>query len=1042
MGRRGKMAAARDLRRPARDFLARVPAPGPGRAEGAAGKAAWWWVALFLLPCVGVAAAPSSTGMVEFFEKKIRPLLSEHCHECHSARAEKLKGGLALDSYEGLLKGGELGPALNPSHPEKSLLLKAVRYTDPDLQMPPKNHKLTDRQIADLERWVRDGAPWPAPDPAAVAAAVRSPAPGLTNGRDWWAFQPIGRPPVPPVKKAVSAGHPIDAFVIAALEAKGLAPNGPATRRELIRRAYFDLIGLPPSPEAIAAFEHDRSPGAYESLLDHLLALPQYGERWGRHWLDVVRYAQSNGYERDGEKPEAWRYRDYVVRAFNADKPYDQFVREQLAGDELERVTPDSIVATGFQRLGVYDDEPDDKRMAEFDELDDVLSTTGSAFLGLTIGCARCHDHKFDPIPQADYYQLLSFFRNLRLNESAKFSLDSPNYVALADPEKVRVWKAGHEAKLKPLQDQLATAKDEAARKKLSKQLEELKEEKPPFDWALAVRERGPKPLPTHVLIRGNAGSPGPEVQPAFLKVLGGQKPALPVPAPAAASTGRRRALAEWIANANNPLTARVMANRIWQHHFGWGIVKTPSDFGRAGALPTHPKLLDWLAAEWIASGWSIKKLHKTIMLSQTYQRSSRARNAKALAVDPGNDLLWRQNLRRLEAEALRDTILGISGRLNLKQGGRGFFPRLSGEVLAGQSRPGLDWEISSPEEQSRRSLYAYVRRTMSVPMLDAFDYSNTTSPLSDRPVTTVAPQSLLLLNDAFMQEQSKALLERLTREGGPAGPSSTAHFIQRGFQLAVGREPTRRELQLAVDFIRRQEKSFDALRSRLTFRPDVPNSLSVDYMAKLEPGHFLIGPAEGWSYQRGRWSGPYESIRTVDRERGPFALWTGATFSNGVIEARMVPHIACESAGLLVRASAKDHELHGYELALEPREQRVVLRRHTAGLVTLAEAPARVPAGQSLPVKIEAAGARLRVWLGEGSRPVIDCTDPQPILAAGRVGVRAWGAALSVDDLVLHPEGEPALAVGDGQRDPPERRARQAFCLLLLNLNEVVYVD
>ncbi len=981
------------------------------------------------------AASPSDD--FTFFESKIRPLLADHCYSCHSAKAEKLKGGLYVDSLEGLLKGGDTGPALVPGDAEKSLLIKAVHYTDADLQMPPKGKKLSDRQITDLTQWVKAGAPWPETEKAAVRPS--RPSHEITDKeKNWWAFQLIRRPALPIGNRQSTIGNPIDTLVQAELQAKGLKPNPAATRRELIRRAYFDLIGLPPTPEQIAAFEKDKSPDAWPRLIDHLLSLPQYGERWGRHWLDIARFAQSNGYERDGEKPEAWRYRDYVVKAFNEDKPYDQFIREQIAGDELEHVTFDSIIATGFQRLGVWDDEPDDKRMAEFDELDDVLSTTGTAFLGLTIGCARCHEHKFDPIPQADYYSLLSFFRNIRLNEAAKYTLDSPNYIPLAEPAKLTEWRGAQEAKLKPLQNRLTGVTNEVEKKKLSKQIEDMKDEKPPFEFALAVRERGPKPPPTQVLIRGNAGNAGPEVQPAFLTVLGAQKPSLTVPAPEAASTGRRRAFADWVASPENPLTARVMANRIWQHHFRHGIVKTTSDFGRAGTPPTHPKLLDWLAAEFIENGWSIKKLHKTIMLSQTYQMSSRAENAKAGEIDPGNDLLWRQNLRRLEAEALRDTILAISGRLNPKMGGRGFFPRLSGEVLAGQSRPGLDWEISSADELSRRSLYAYVRRTMSVPMLDAFDYSNTTSPLSERPVTTVAPQSLLLLNDEFMREQAAALAERITKDAG----EKTDHFVERGFQLAVGREPTRRENELVRDFIQRQQRCFAALQTRLTFRPDVPTSLSVEYINKLKPEHFLIGPSSAWSYYRGRWSGAYENIRTVDRERGPFALSTAANFSNGVVEAKVFLHTACESAGLFFRASAKDNEAYGYEVVLEPRGQRIALRRHAGELTTLVHVPADVPTARSISLKIETTNDRIRVWLSGNSSPVIDFTDPKPILAAGQVGARSWGAALSIDDLVLHPDGAAPVAVRDRQLAPPDRRAREAFCLLLLNLNEVVYVD
>ncbi|HXI52656.1 MAG TPA: PSD1 and planctomycete cytochrome C domain-containing protein, partial [Candidatus Saccharimonadales bacterium] len=753
------------------------------------------WLAILIACEVGPPRAPGaeavSAGDATFFETRIRPVLAQHCVSCHGE--EKQKGKLRLDSEAGLRAGGESGPVVVPGHPEQSRLIQAVTHTHADLQLPPKK-KLGARAIADLTRWVKAGAAWPASPPAAAARPGKGGSEVTEQDRAWWAFQPIRRPPVPSTKWQARAANPIDRFVFAQLETKGLTPNPSANPRELVRRLHFDLVGLPPSPEEVDAFASHPTSEAWEELVDRLLARPEYGERWGRHWLDVVRFAQSNGYERDGEKPYAWRYRDYVVRAFNQDKPYDQFVREQIAGDELPEAGADAIIATGFQRLGVWDDEPDDKRLAEFEELDDILSTTSTAFLGLTLGCARCHDHKFDPIPHADYYRMLAFYRNVTLYENARYAIDSPNYIPLADRAAVAEWKQAHASRLKPLEEALAGATNAETKKKLARQVEQTKGESPPFPWALAIRERGPRPPPTHVLIRGNAGSEGPEVEPAFLSVLGGRKPDLPEPAPGAVSSGRRRVLAEWIASPSNPLTARVMANRIWQHHFGRGLVKTASDFGHAGTPPTHPQLLDWLADEFIAHGWSVKALHKTILLSAVYRMSSRTDNTQAEAADPDNDFFWRQNLRRLEAESLRDTVLAISGQLNPVAGGRGFFPRLSGEVLAGQSRPGLDWEISSQAELARRSIYAYVRRTMPIPVLEAFDYNNTASPVSERPVTTVAPQALMLLNDEFMQTQADAWAARLVREAGP----SPERQIQRGFRLALGRDPTAREAALA----------------------------------------------------------------------------------------------------------------------------------------------------------------------------------------------------------------------------------------------------
>ncbi|MEK6246655.1 MAG: PSD1 and planctomycete cytochrome C domain-containing protein, partial [Planctomycetales bacterium] len=560
---------------------------------------------------------------------KIRPLLADHCYQCHGE--EEQESGLRVDSLTGLLSGGEgYGPAIVPGDPDGSMLIDAVKHQE--IQMPP-DKKLSAGQIADLTNWVKMGAPWPGSTADLAEASEKETFVLTDEHRSWWSFLPIVRPEVPGL--AADYDNAIDRFVIQRLEAAGLSPAKEASRRELIRRATYDLIGLPPTPEEVRQFVADDSPDAYERLIDRLLASSQYGERWARHWLDLVRYAQTNGYERDDEKPFAWRYRDYVIRAFNEDKPFDQFVLEQLAGDELEEVTDDSVIATAFYRFGVWDDEPDDIHQAAFDGYDDILATTGSAFMGLTIGCARCHEHKFDPIPQEDYYRMLAFIRNV-------------NYY------------------LKPEGEQAKT----------------VVVPMPGGKKTLGVTERGAKPRPTHVLLRGRAATPGDEVQPRFPQVLASSLSATVPEIPklrsnSEHSTGRRLALARWIASPQNPLTARVIANRLWHHHFGRGIVATPSDFGKTGIPPTHPELLDWLASELIEGDWHLKSLHKKIMMSKTYRQSSAADQEKALRENPENTLLWRQNVRRLEAEAVRDAILAVSGQLNLETGGPGFYPQL-----------------------------------------------------------------------------------------------------------------------------------------------------------------------------------------------------------------------------------------------------------------------------------------------------------------------------------------------------------------------------
>jgi len=627
-----------------------------------------FWVLLWIAPA---HSEPFTREQIQFFESKIRPLLSDRCFKCHGP--EKHEGELRLDSRASIIAGGERGPAIAVGQPNQSLLIAAVNYRNADLQMPPKS-KLSRRQIEDLTRWIQMRAPWPQesqPVESGTAGRKRESFEITDADRTYWAFQPVHRPVAPSTTKIWAARGDIDRFINHQLETRELQPNARASRADLIRRVTFDLIGLPPTYQEVQDFVSDSSPDAYARLIDRLLAMPQYGERWGRHWLDVVRYAQTNGYERDDEKPMAWRYRDYVVRSFNEDKPYDQFIREQVAGDELDPNDMDGLLATGFFRLGVWDDEPDDKRLARQDELDDMIRATCETLLGLTVGCARCHEHMFDPISQQDYYGISAFFKNIRPYSGPRYDRDSPTYSPLYPRKGVQAWHAqldartkhtqqGIESILAPVRKRLFDAKletlseplrsaldmDPANRnerqKKLATQAEEaaspnsdavrkalvqedesrvkamqqaLAEFKanPPWKeagYALSVREQGPVAEDTFLLVRGNPGRPGRQVEPAFLQVLANSGNPPPSYQPLVNSTGRRRVLAEWIASPDHPLTARVMVNRIWQRHFGRGIVATPNDFGRAGVAPTHSQLLDWLAAEFVAGAWSIKHLH------------------------------------------------------------------------------------------------------------------------------------------------------------------------------------------------------------------------------------------------------------------------------------------------------------------------------------------------------------------------------------------------------------------------------------------------
>jgi len=942
-----------------------------------------WLVLVSALPLSAEDAAPPTPEQIKHFESQVRPLLAERCFGCHGQ--DKQKSGLRLDSREALLAGGESGPAFDAEHPENSLLIEAIRYES--LQMPP-DRKLSDAEIALLTDWFKQGAPWPGAPSGAVPVRKR----GLevtAEDRQFWSFQPIARPAVPAVKHADAIRNPVDAFVVRRLEEQGLAPSSPAGRRELIRRLSFDLLGLPPAPEDVDRFMADDSAEAFERLVDDYLSRPEYGERWGRHWLDLVRFSQTNGYERDDEKLHAWRYRDYVIQSLNEDKPYDQFVREQLAGDELDQVTDAGRIALGFYRLGVWDDEPDDQRQAEFDELDDMLSTTGSVFLGLTIGCARCHDHKFDPIPQDDYYSLLAFVRNVK-----PFT------------------KPGKEA------EGVIFASLEGG------------------GQALTVFDRA-EPLPTQVLARGSAATPGKEVEPRFPKVLSAD-PAGDLWKTATVeekgtAAGRRRALADWIASERNPLTARVIVNRLWHYHFGRGIVDTPNDFGHTGTPPTHPDLLDYLAGELIAHEWRLKPLHRLIVLSATYRQSSAADNTMALAIDPGNTLLWRQNLRRLEAEAIRDAILATSGSLNPQMTGRGIFPALPPEVLATQSQPGRGWDQSSPAERARRSVYIFSKRTLGVPILETFDQASADSSQARRNTTTIAPQALILLNSAFTDGEAQAFARRLQREAG-ADPAAQ---IERAFRIALGRKPTPRERQTALSYLDRQ---------RAHFRDQPVASPAVADRSKT--------PApRGWTTFRGEWSLRDDGGLRVAPHPGAKALWNDLVFTDGEINAEVWVGEGLD-AGLLIRASDPadgTDSVRAYNINLSTGAGRLRLGKHLNNWRSLAEVRAGWKRGAWQQVRVVAEGPRIKVYLNGSAEPLIDYTDPEPLLS-GQIGFRTFQADAAVRGIsVQSAEGRIEIPLQPAEATSPpetstavsvELRALAEFCKVVLNLNEFVYVD
>jgi mono/diheme cytochrome c family protein len=918
-----------------------------------------------VLVLVGLTLAPRQSQAAEVdYAREVQPLLARRCFACHGPDTQE--AGLRLD--EAAAATGELDSgvtAVVPGDAAASELLARITSDDPDLQMPPEGQRLSADEVAMIRQWIDEGATW----------------------QKHWAFRPLERPAVPQLE---GVAHPIDAFVRQGLAERGLPVPERADKLALLRRATYAVTGLPPSEAEVHDFLTDESPDAWEKVVDRLLASPHYGEHWARHWLDLVRYAETNSFERDNPKPHVWRYRDYVIRSFNDDKPYDRFVTEQLAGDELPEPSADALVATGYYRLGLWDDEPADRLQAKYDGLDDIVATTGQTFLGLTVNCARCHDHKIDPVSQKDYYSLLSFFHNLtpmgnpnpaieqpifanaterqayeekradleqRRNEARQVVSDTEARVRLAwqkrtagmvaggdledlrfrfyrdtwetlpafdelKPEDVGVveanlfdiavapslrpdafgyvfegflkvpaagaytfgldsddgsrlsidgrvvleydgihgegspqmatvdlpagrlpvrldyfqWKYGQGltvswegpglarrslsavtaaadgdrpesfdiAKVLEADGRRLLGDEGLARYRSDKEtLERLLAEQVPVDMALVVTERGASAPETFVLYRGNPhaeAKPENLVAPAFLEVLDPPEPEI-VPPADGKSTGRRLALAKWITSPENPLTSRVIVNRLWQHHFGRGIVRSTSNFGFAGDPPTHPELLDWLAAELIAGGWHLKPIHRLILTSEAFRASSAA-VPEGVAADPLNDALWRFDMRRLSAEEIRDSIHVASGGFNPKMYGPSMYPEIPPAVMATQSVPGRGWGDSPPEERARRSIYAHVKRSLLVPILADFDLADTDTTCPVRFVTTQPTQALGMMNGVFLQQQARVFAERVRREAGGPDAADVPAMVRRAIEVAMVRPASDDEVARGVQLI------------------------------------------------------------------------------------------------------------------------------------------------------------------------------------------------------------------------------------------------
>ena len=733
-----------------------------------------------------LAEAPSEA-QVEFFEKRIRPLLAENCFSCHGEESEKkgkLKGGLRLDHLAGLLKGGDSGPAVVPGDADGSLIIEAVSYRNDDTAMPPKR-KLPDSAIATLTEWVKMGAPWPGVDVNELMASVTT----IDEGFDWekfrrdhWSFRPVIKRDPPSVQNQEWVRSSIDAFVLARLESAGLKPNTLATKRILIRRAYLDLIGLPPQPHAVTAFLNDDAPNAFAKIVDELLESEHYGERWARHWLDVARYSDGHGgFGDNAPLPNAWRYRDWVVQALNADMPYDAFVRRQIAGDLLE--DDRDPIATGFFVVGpTYKSDggdPEAVAQAKAETLSDRVDTVSRAFLGLTAACARCHDHKFDPITIKDYYALAGIFQNTRKHEhpvvpEAEVAAYRDGQQAIKDQqEAIKRFLEGHAKRLstKPREaEKQLEGKEKDLLAEMRQELERRKGAAPPkYEFAHTLADSGGSDM--HVAVRGDLRKKGELVHRRFLEIFATGEPEI-------YETGNgsgRRELADSITEPGNPLTARVIVNRVWQWHFGKTLVRTPSNFGVLGEKPTHPRLLDWLTADFVEHGWSLKRLHRQVLLSSTWQMSSQFDQAK-FDRDGDNNLLWRMNPRKLDVEAWRDSLLAVTGELDRTVGG-----------------PPVNAILDSP----RRTLYAVISRTgdrfESDAFLRLFDFPAAASTSAERAVSTVPQQYLFMMNSTFMKRRAEAMGKRWS--GVREDLESRVHSI---YEILYSRPAETAEIDLA----------------------------------------------------------------------------------------------------------------------------------------------------------------------------------------------------------------------------------------------------
>lgn len=797
------------------------PHAGKLRIESRGGAANFSGIEVWQGKYAGDLKMEASPEDLAFFEQRIRPVLVNRCYECHSQAAQEVEGELLVDSMQAIRRGGSNGPALVPGDVEASLLVKAIRYRDANLQMPP-DERLPDNEIRDIEQWISRGAA----DPRTTETKFKRPTMDISGGKKFWSFQPLTRPELPNIKQTDWPNSPIDHFVLAKMEEHGLAPAADADRRAWIRRATFDLIGLPPSPAEVSNFLNDQSPEAYARVIDRLLESPRYGERWGRYWLDVVRYADTAGDNSDFPVPQMRLYRDWVIKCFTEDVPYDRFVAAQLAGDLLPANNAverrQNLIATGYiansRRFGSrVDDYP------QHLTIEDTLDNFGRAFLGLSINCARCHDHKFDPVSMEDYYGLYGIFNSTRYPwPGIELEQRQRDLVALATDDEVRQFAESKQNKQQELDAEVkrleGALKDAGEKKKdIEKQLKAARDvarknsqTEPPYEMLYAVAEM-PEPADAHVQLKGDPTKPGDRVVRKFPTILGGQQ------LPEDLKASGRLQLVEWLFDKGNPLPARVMVNRLWQYHFGKGLVPTPNDFGKQGKLPTHPELLDYLAIQFIDDGWSIKSMHRRMMLSRTYRLACRSTAidssdssaatltkhdelmAAGAAIDPNNDWLSAFDRRRLDAEALRDTLLLLGGTLDLSPAGPHPFP------------PQHEWKYTQHNPfkaeyaSNHRSVFLMTQRIQRHSYLAIFDGADPSVSTPRRSSTTTPLQSLYLLNDQLVHEQAQKFAQRMLNLQSQFN-FDDGELVQQAFELCLARPATNWEIEQAVQHLKKIE--------------------------------------------------------------------------------------------------------------------------------------------------------------------------------------------------------------------------------------------